>query len=303
MSIKVTSWVWEHCEEKGNHLLMMLALADACNDEGWCWPGVETLMRKVRLTTKRGARKLLSDLEQRGEIVRVLFAGASTGTGNTNRYYLKKYQEAAAEGVNSGSSLKKQEGNSSSSHKVQGGNSETPQGGNSHSSKPLLEPSIKKHISAGASTAGTGGNKKQSEVPTLNAAEFEEMVQTVKNVLNANGVRCMTLVHLLRGTSRRLKQYNMAEPVSADELRRFGNWWAHQFPTASPPLSPEKLQHHLLAFREAEAKKREADEARLAREVAKAEKYAPVEKTDEQLKAEAEEVRRMYAETFGKGAA
>ena len=46
----------------GTDRVMLLALADNANDEGFCWPGVETLRRKCGLATERGTRKVLDRL-------------------------------------------------------------------------------------------------------------------------------------------------------------------------------------------------------------------------------------------------
>lgn len=67
MSILISSKVWKNGPEKQAQLLVMLALADFANDEGICWPSMETLARKVRMT-ERGTRKIVAKLKADGWI-------------------------------------------------------------------------------------------------------------------------------------------------------------------------------------------------------------------------------------------
>lgn len=49
MSVKVSSWVWGLESLTDNApLLVLLALADAANDEGYCWHNQKTLCKKSR---------------------------------------------------------------------------------------------------------------------------------------------------------------------------------------------------------------------------------------------------------------
>ena len=62
MSVKVSSWVWGLETLTDNApLLVLLALADAANDEGYCWHNQKTLCKKSRQsisTARRALRKL-----------------------------------------------------------------------------------------------------------------------------------------------------------------------------------------------------------------------------------------------------
>ena len=62
MSVKVSSWVWGLETLTDNApLLVLLALADAANDEGYCWHNQKTLCKKSRQSTstaRRASRKL-----------------------------------------------------------------------------------------------------------------------------------------------------------------------------------------------------------------------------------------------------
>jgi len=68
MSIKVMSRVWEESAQKGSALLLLLALADHAADDGYCWPNVTTLAKKIRLSV-RTVYRLTDALEGAGELV------------------------------------------------------------------------------------------------------------------------------------------------------------------------------------------------------------------------------------------
>lgn len=67
MSIKRMSAVWEHSQHKGNDLLLLLALADNAADDGYCWPSIDTLAQKTRLSTATVIRRT-RQLEKSGEL-------------------------------------------------------------------------------------------------------------------------------------------------------------------------------------------------------------------------------------------
>lgn len=83
MSIKVASHVWEHSQQSGSALLMLLALADHANDDGACWPSIETLARKCRVS-ERQARRLIRKLEDDGELA----TDVGGGRGNASIYWV-----------------------------------------------------------------------------------------------------------------------------------------------------------------------------------------------------------------------
>ena len=66
MSVKVSSWVWGLETLTDNApLLVLLALADAANDEGYCWHNQKTLCKKSR-QSESTARRALRKLEAMG---------------------------------------------------------------------------------------------------------------------------------------------------------------------------------------------------------------------------------------------
>jgi hypothetical protein len=90
MSVKAMAYVWE-TPYKGAQKLMLLAIADRCDDEGTCYPGVAKLAEKCGIKT-RAAQALITELERNDEIVAQIGTGIETGHGKTNRYFMKRYR-------------------------------------------------------------------------------------------------------------------------------------------------------------------------------------------------------------------
>ncbi len=97
MSIKIMSLVWEVSPTKGNELLMMLALADNANDQGWCWPSHDTLGDKNRVVPQ-SARRTLDALEEMGEIdIYNRLDEKHPDQHMSNVYHLRPYAQGEAE--------------------------------------------------------------------------------------------------------------------------------------------------------------------------------------------------------------
>lgn len=70
MSIKVMSEVWDKSQHKANPLLTLLALADNANDDGYCWPGIEKIAKKTRVSSSTVIR-CIKKLEDTAEVFAV----------------------------------------------------------------------------------------------------------------------------------------------------------------------------------------------------------------------------------------
>ena len=102
------SQVWKSSRNRGGALLVLLALADFCNDGGVAFPGVPTLAKKARLS-ERQVRRILRDLVQANEL------GIAVGKGpyGTNLYQVTICQGDNLSGVTSeasGGDISHQEG-------------------------------------------------------------------------------------------------------------------------------------------------------------------------------------------------
>ena len=74
--------VWASTAQSGSHLVMLLAIADHADDDGYAWPSVPTLARKCRMQP-RNANVILAALKACGELAIEVGKGSKYGT---NRY-------------------------------------------------------------------------------------------------------------------------------------------------------------------------------------------------------------------------
>jgi hypothetical protein len=107
-------------------LLIHLALADAANDEGYCWPSVRSIAKKCRLD-ERYTRKLLTQMVEDGFVERAL----NEGKRGTNVYLVRSTL------VKSDTPVKKDRGVNKT-----GLSSETPSPLSSRTPEPSVEPSV-----------------------------------------------------------------------------------------------------------------------------------------------------------------
>ena len=59
--------VWEHSQAKAGARLVLLAVADHCNEEGIAWPSVDRLGRRANLGPRQ-CKRCLRELERLGEL-------------------------------------------------------------------------------------------------------------------------------------------------------------------------------------------------------------------------------------------
>jgi DNA-binding MarR family transcriptional regulator len=90
------NWVWENSPAKGTELLLLLAIADAADDQGGnAFPSVNTLARKTRMS-RRTVQRLVGQLESEG-----LITVRQAGGRDSNRYtILMTIQRAVAGAAN-----------------------------------------------------------------------------------------------------------------------------------------------------------------------------------------------------------
>lgn len=87
MSIRVMSEVWDHANLEGAQLLVLLALADFANDDGYCWPSYETLAKKARVS-RRYAIQVVKRLQALGYVVATHRRGED-GEWSSNGYIVQ----------------------------------------------------------------------------------------------------------------------------------------------------------------------------------------------------------------------
>ena len=79
MSNYVSGYVWKHSQYKGGVLLVLLALADWCDDQGYCYPGIVTLSNKVRMSTRQ-TQRIITQLITDGAITQLSRGGKHKGS-------------------------------------------------------------------------------------------------------------------------------------------------------------------------------------------------------------------------------
>lgn len=67
MSFKVTKWAWARSESRNGARLVLLALADRADDDGFAWPSIEDLCERTKLSP-RAVQKAITNLVELGEL-------------------------------------------------------------------------------------------------------------------------------------------------------------------------------------------------------------------------------------------
>ena len=132
MSIKVMSAVWENPPVRQGALLVLLAMADYCDERGVCWPSVPNLGKKARVS-ERHARRILRQLERAGLIKKERMTGRYEP--NIYRVLPDRGDILSPLGKNEGGHLEQSGGTSETSR----GDTQTPQ---SVKRTVTLEPSL-----------------------------------------------------------------------------------------------------------------------------------------------------------------
>ena len=93
MSVKYIQKVWDTSPYKAEKLLVLLALADWSNDDGYCWPSIDKIARKARIT-ERGAFKIMAEFKEDKTILLIEQGG---GRSKNNIYRLNPENWSAQE--------------------------------------------------------------------------------------------------------------------------------------------------------------------------------------------------------------
>lgn len=89
MSVKWISYVWDKTDYRDGELLTALALADFANDEGNCFPFMQTIASKARLSVRQ-IQKIIQNFESDGFLQVTRFQGR----GKKPEFQLKKVNSA-----------------------------------------------------------------------------------------------------------------------------------------------------------------------------------------------------------------
>lgn len=74
--------VWTHSRQQGTKLVLLLAIADMANNNGYCWPSLETLQQRARLSHRQNVIKAIAEMEETAEV----WVERSRGRNHSNSY-------------------------------------------------------------------------------------------------------------------------------------------------------------------------------------------------------------------------
>jgi len=172
MSIKAMTHVWEHSAQKSTNLLMLLAIADHCNDEGACYPSITRLAHKCRLQ-KRGAQKVIRKLEEEGELSIIVSGHKKNNGADTNVFYLNGYRD----------SLDLPRIESTKTHPPMSPRTSPPM--SPRTSKPSLEPSLEPPLQPPAKNGTKTGTPKENNGSSSSSSDFLVFDFALKELDNA----------------------------------------------------------------------------------------------------------------------
>lgn len=93
MSVRLMSTVWDRAPVKGADLLLLLAIADTANDDGYLWPAQTTLARKTR-TARETVNRAVARFLRAGVLTR-----ADLGPGREGWRLHVEHLDRLSEGV------------------------------------------------------------------------------------------------------------------------------------------------------------------------------------------------------------
>ena len=97
MSVKISSYVWDGCAASGvtgTKLLVIARLADWSNDDGVCWPSVETIARQIGAGVST-VRTAIGELEKAGWLGRKKRRVGNRNASNVYQLNIKKLRDSA----------------------------------------------------------------------------------------------------------------------------------------------------------------------------------------------------------------
>lgn len=272
MSNTALTYVWTHSKQASTHLLVMIALADAANNDGVCWWGKTKLAARCRVTEAR-LKTVIRDLERAGEL-QVIEGGYDKEAKKnvSNHYLIMGLAEPSAEArpiepakPKKRNFVKTEGGNTVDPHRGQDGlppvgNTVDPQGGNTVDPKPSLEPTVNPHISpdgvAPAENLDDWFTPYEEAVKQYGPpkSEFEEMVDAVCEVYGIGGEQARDYAAMLRGTAKKEKnkdwgKYRIEGGITADEFRTWAEYYKTvQMPGAILAKEPNQLNGYVMGW-------------------------------------------------------
>ena len=278
------SWTFEQSPTEGSERLVLLALADNANDEGVCWPSLNTIARKCSLE-RRSVIRLVAQLVDKGlltvqrrwegitnltNLYRICWTDEIRQAEEVTDLYLRtlaEFKNSRAKYPRGGDTeslgvvTQSHQGSDIESLGVvtrrhQGGDTESPESSLNHKRQPSLKPSVEPPPPTSSNAAVTVQDEEalpqglRDEL--LNFGIFTEVIPTIAAVMQQKNLSAEDV----RAVMRRLAEKHEPERAAALLLTRLKNLrqttsaigYAHKTQNSSFPVCSRCSQFHVADF-------------------------------------------------------
>ena len=259
MSTKLTGYVWDACAASGMKLssvAIMARLADFSNDEGVCWPSIETIARQLGAGVST-VRTAIAKLEADGWLSRKARRQGNRNASNVYQLNVAKLQTAAFAHL-SDSDPSKSDASKSDPSKFEA--SKSGQSGGFHPSESGGDPSVN-------STTDPSGKKPSCPValqPDPEVAITDNAILVLTHLNQVSGSRYQKSKTSLENIRARLREgYSVADLQLVIDLKHehwHGNDEQYQYMRPETLFGPKKFEAYLQSATRWESRGRPARE-------------------------------------------
>ncbi|HEM6698765.1 TPA: conserved phage C-terminal domain-containing protein [Citrobacter amalonaticus] len=259
MSTKLTGYVWDACAASGMKLssvAIMARLADFSNDEGVCWPSIETIARQLGAGVST-VRTVIAKLEADGWLSRKARRQGNRNTSNVYQLNVAKLQTVAFAHL-SDSDPSKSDASKSDQSKFEA--SKYGQNGGFHPSESGGDPSVN-------STTDPSSKKPSCPVasqPDPEVAITDNAILVLTHLNQVSGSRYQKSKTSLENIRARLREgYSVADLQLVIDLKHEhwnGNDEQYQYMRPETLFGPKKFEGYLQSATRWESRGRPARE-------------------------------------------
>lgn len=259
MSTKLTGYVWDACAASGMKLssvAIMARLADFSNDEGVCWPSIETIARQLGAGVST-VRTAIAKLEADGWLSRKARRQGNRNASNVYQLNVAKLQTVAFAHL-SDSDPSKSDASKSDPSKFEA--SKSGQSGGFHPSESGGDPSVN-------STTDPSGKKPSCPVasqPDPEVVITDNAILVLTHLNQVSGSRFQKSKTSLENIRARLREgYSVADLQLVIDLKHehwHGNDEQYQYMRPETLFGPKKFEGYLQSATRWESRGRPARE-------------------------------------------
>ncbi|WP_195619503.1 conserved phage C-terminal domain-containing protein [Citrobacter farmeri] len=259
MSTKLTGYVWDACAASGMKLssvAIMARLADFSNDEGVCWPSIETIARQLGAGVST-VRTAIAKLEADGWLSRKARRQGNRNASNVYQLNVAKLQTVAFAHL-SDSDPSKSDASKSDPSKFEA--SKSGQNGGFHPSESGGDPSVN-------STTDPSGKKPSCPVasqPDPEVVITDNAILVLTHLNQVSGSRFQKSKTSLENIRARLREgYSVADLQLVIDLKHehwHGNDEQYQYMRPETLFGPKKFEGYLQSATRWESRGRPARE-------------------------------------------